>query len=148
MLHKMFLTRKKENKILLFRGIPEHHEMYNYALSGISKPFGGHSSHINHRDGDTRSVFTSWSKSLHIAHKYASNDLQFNPCNGVILVKEFIADEKSMINMTKYDIFVEDEVLVIGQVNNCVIVKIGEEESNIKNVLKLVNESMYGSVRI
>lgn len=54
-----------------YRGITNNHFKFAEARAGISKPLGGHSQPIAHSDGNTHSVFTSWSPDLDTAREFS-----------------------------------------------------------------------------
>jgi len=109
---------------ILYRGIPDTHTMSKFAEQGISKPFGGNATPLQHRDGDTRSKYTSWTRNLKIAINYATHDASGVPCDGWLLVKIFIIGDPNYIDMAGYDIFGEDEVLIKEIVKGCVPIRI------------------------
>jgi hypothetical protein len=93
----------------LWRGICSGHPNYEIAKQGKAKPRGGHNDPKKHNLGDTQSIFTSWTRNPEIAKVYAKN-------SGIILEKDFPDPLNQLIFSD--DVFYEDEVLVIGIVEN------------------------------
>ena len=50
----------------------EGHGGFDDAVDGIAKPRGGHDSPELHNDGDTESIFTSWSPDVSVADHFAT----------------------------------------------------------------------------
>jgi photosystem II stability/assembly factor-like uncharacterized protein len=98
-------------KITLYRGVPRGHPDYLNALKGVATPLGGSTGHSDpnkHNEGNTLSVFTSWSLSRQIANQYAT----VNSAGGVVLVKQFYIYE----TVPSPDHYEEFEILVPGVV--------------------------------
>lgn len=62
---------EEEGVNYLYRGVSEESPAYENAKQGIAEPRGGHSDMQRHHDGDTRSIFTSWTTSRNTAISYA-----------------------------------------------------------------------------
>jgi RHS repeat-associated protein len=104
-----------DDEIELYRGIgaprqgdaPYWQERFRLATLGIAIPVGGHDSPKRHNDGDTDSIFTSWTTDIEVAEGEASY-----PHPGVVLTKKF---PRSRL-VASPDEYQESEVLVVGPV--------------------------------
>lgn len=105
----------EEEEIELYRGVPFgteghpdwYHERFRLALEGTALPRGGHATPAQHNEGDTRSIYTSWTTDISVAEDNAKY-----PTGGVILTKKF---PRSRL-VESPDVYEESEVLVVGPV--------------------------------
>ena len=105
---------KNEDKVVLYRGVSEHHAKYREALLGIAlprDPIHGHRNPEDHNLGDTMSVFVSFTRSQSVAEAKALN---YGAARGVVL-RATVPRSRIVESPNKFD---EDEVLVIGGVTN------------------------------
>jgi len=87
-------------------------------MQGIAEPRGGHSDPQRHNDGDTKSIFTSWTRDRTVAERRAQE-------SGIILEEEFPIPSNRFITYPYYDdSFCEEEVLVIGTVTDAKVIKL------------------------
>ena len=134
------------NTIILFRGVPETHPKSEFAEKGIAVPFGGHDDPIKHRDGNTKSVYTSWTTNVKIAFEYATTDQYGKPCSGDVLVREFefSADILTMVeDCGEGDIYHEKEYLTTGNVEGCVVIPV-TAKGNWKEIERRLYDGEFG----
>ena len=105
----------EKSKITLWRWVSKDHSSFQEAEQGIAKPRGGHDDPIIHNDGNTQSIFTSWTRKKEIAIIHAK-------MQGIILEKDFPSDENSLEMLP--DEFYEEEVLVLGIVKNAKVIRL------------------------
>jgi hypothetical protein len=98
---------------ILWRGISKEHPSYAKALQGKAEPRGGHDNTQKHNGGDTKSIFTSWTRDKTLAENYAT---KWGTVSGVVLEKDFSTLQNQLV--LSEDMFYEDEVLVVGIVEN------------------------------
>ena len=96
--------------VRLFRGVTTGHPGLADAHEGTAYPIGGHSDPIEHNDGNTNSIFTSWTTEWGTARFFATKYGQ----GGVILTADIPASQ-IVASPNTYD---EHEVLVVGPVLN------------------------------
>jgi hypothetical protein len=96
-------------KTKLYRGVSDGHPAAADAAQGTARPRGGHSNPDKHNDGDTESIFTSWTTDESVATTHAD---KYRGEGGTVLSKEIPNDRlvRSPDNHT------ESEVLVVGDV--------------------------------
>ena len=105
---------ESEDRVVLYRGVSEHHERYREALLGIAlprDPIHGHNDPEAHNIGDTMSVFVSFTRSRDIAEAKA---LSGGAMQGVVL-RAAVPRSRVVESPDEFD---EEEVLVIGGVTN------------------------------
>ncbi|MFN0140348.1 MAG: RHS repeat domain-containing protein [Pyrinomonadaceae bacterium] len=108
---------EEEEEIELFRGVPAPddgmpdwaNERFQLAKQGIALPRGGPASPREHNEGDTDSIFTSWT----VEEGIATGRAKSWGTGGVVLSKKF---PRSRLVQSP-DNFDEGEVLVIGPVS-------------------------------
>ena len=61
------------DEIVLYRGVPNRQPNYPDALKGIANPRGGPATVLEHTEGDTRSIWTSWTEDPITASDFALN---------------------------------------------------------------------------
>ena len=105
--------------VSVWRGQFEDHEHSQYIAEGIIKPFGGDATAIQHRDGNTKSNYTSASYDAGIALGYATHDQFGRPCNGYLAKIEIDPRSTCFIDMKDDDVFNEKEVLIKGMLKGC-----------------------------
>ena len=94
---------------LLYRGVTVGHPGYGEALLGIARPRGGTATPAQHNeDEDTRSPYTSWTRSYGIANYWANR----SPAGGIILSARIPRSRQ----VASPDLYREQEVLVTGVV--------------------------------
>jgi len=103
---------------ILWRGICKEHPSYEIAKQGKAEPSGGHNDPEKHNLGDPKSIFTSWTRNPEVAKLYAKN-------SGIVLEKDF----PTLLNQLMFcdDLFYEDEVLVVGTIENAKVYLIEQE---------------------
>jgi hypothetical protein len=119
-LEKLQKREKDDGKITLYRGVNAKHRFINKARVGIAIPIGlinGHNDPAKHNDGNTNSIFTSWTLDKETASKWAT----VNGAGGVILEKQFSKGEY----LPSPDAFNEKEFLVPGIVTGAKVRKPG-----------------------
>ena len=131
---------KTTNIQIIYRGIPLGHPGYESAKDGIARPVGGNSTPWMHRDGQTNSVYTSWTTNLSVAYQYATRGL-YGTCDGIILVKKVDLNNDRITEIDKVpggDLYNEYEILIKGMMNGAVpiLVKTGMNNIDLHNLLK------------
>lgn len=117
----------EDNMQVLFRGVPHDHFFYDLAEIGIAEafdPIEGHNNPVEHRDGNTNSVYTSWTTDINVAINFATTDTYGEPCCGIILAKKMDLASKNITdvrNLLGGDLHDESEFLVEKIVEGCVI---------------------------
>ena len=101
-----------------YRGVAKDNPQYQDALEGTANPRDGSASPSDHNDGDTRSGYTSWRLSYHVAWEKATD--QDLGGKGVILQKDF--DALQLIHSP--DIYIESEVLVWGLITDSLVTEV------------------------
>jgi RHS repeat-associated protein len=110
-------SRRRDDGDILYRGVTNGHPGYENALIGTAIPRGGTASPQDHNEwDDTRSIYTSWTRSYEWAKYYANR----NPGGGVILTAKIPKSRQ----VKSPDVYREQEVLVTGIVTGASVTKI------------------------
>ena len=104
---------RKEDEIILYRGVYVDHPDYANALLGKAFPRGGDASPYEHNRGNNNSVYTSWTIYPEVADKFGGRK---GP-GGVVLTKSFPIS-KVVPSDDKYK---QGEVLVKGPVSGAIV---------------------------
>ena len=101
-----------------YRGIARNNLHYQDAVNGIARPKGGTATPDDHNDGDTNSIFTSWTTNWQVAKdKALDRDLGGW---GVVLQKDFHLTEI----VASPDAYFESEFLVRGLVTDAFVIEV------------------------
>ncbi|MCZ4103437.1 DUF6531 domain-containing protein [Streptomyces sp. H39-C1] len=77
---------EEEGVNYLYRGLSTEHPGYDDAIQGIATPRGGHSNIPSHHDGNTKSIYTSWTTDKETALRFARGAAEGrNDLGGVII---------------------------------------------------------------
>jgi RHS repeat-associated protein len=100
----------------LYRGVSTMHPGYDDAVQGIARPRGGHSDVRSHHDGNTESVYTSWSTDKETALRFSRGAAEGrNDLPGVMLQVKLPLGQPVLPTWLYYeDLFETSEHLVEG----------------------------------
>ncbi|WP_243715217.1 hypothetical protein [Micromonospora sp. KC207] len=96
-----------------FRGVDENHRSYASQHGGTVTPVGGHNDPMLHNDGNTDSIFTSWTSNRATAERHAT---RLSGRGVVLMVRRGTGPIIDMAFMG-WDKWGESEVLIKGTVN-------------------------------